>query len=334
MGDRRRGVSVVIPTRNRRELLEVTLAAVLDQLAVDLEVVVVDDGSDVPVAAVINNCDARVRVVRHPTSRGVAAARNTGIDAARYPWLAFTDDDDVWAPDKLTSQLDALSERSSARWSCVGDVQVDDELHVFQNSEPPAAGDVADLVLVTNPIPGGASGVVADTELVRSLHGFDESLSMCADYDLWIRLGLAGPVASVNRPLVAYRVHAGGMSRQLDRVHEELRFIGAKYAHERARRGLTVEDGIHLWIADRHQRSGHRVAAARAYLRATSATGTARAVGRAAEALVWPGAYHLRDERRARSVPDAWMAETETWLAPRREQEANAHLSVLPTRVA
>jgi glycosyltransferase involved in cell wall biosynthesis len=334
MVDPRGGVSVVIPTRNRRDLLQVTLTAVLEQQGVDLEVVVVDDGSDVPVAAVITNSDPRVRVVRHRTSRGVAAARNTGIGAARHRWLAFTDDDDVWAPDKLTSQLDALCKQPDARWSCVGDVQVDDDLHVFQNSEPPAAGDVADLVLVTNPIPGGASGVLADAELVRSLSGFDETLSMCADYDLWIRLGLVSPLAPVNRPLVAYRVHAGGMSRQLDRVHDELRFIGAKYADERSRRKLVVEDGIHLWIADRHQRSGHRIAAARAYLRATSATGTARAVGRAVEALVWPGAYHLRDERRARSVPDVWMAETETWLAPRREQQANPLTGAVRTSAA
>jgi len=312
----RGGVSVVIPTHNRPDLLEVTLSAVLDQCDVDFEVIVVDDGSEVPVRA---HADRRVRIVRHATPRGVAAARNAGVAAATMPWVAFTDDDDIWAPGKLAAQLDALAAAPDARWSCVAAVQVDDDLNIFEGNRPPWAGDVANLLLRLNPIPGGASGVVADKELVLRVGGFDESLSVCADYDLWIRLALAAPLAPVDRPLVAYRIHAGGMSRSLDDVGRELGILEAKYADERARRGVVVTDAINLWIGDRHQRSGRRLRAAGAYLRSTSIIGWPRAVGRAAEALVWPGAFRLRDERRLRQVPSTWVKSTEEWLAPRRD---------------
>jgi len=316
-------VSVVIPTRNRPDYLNVTLAAVLNQRDVELEVVIVDDGSQCDIAAAGAEIhDPRVTIVRHASRRGVAAARNSGIAIARGQWLAFNDDDDIWAPDKLSAQLAALAGSPAARWSCAGDVHVDDDLKIFQHSEPPSAEEVADLMLVHCAIPSGGSGVLADAELVRILGGFDESLSICADYDLWIRLALAAPLASVRRPLIAYRVHDRGLSCDLDDIGAELDIIDAKYASDRASRDLAAAGGVHLWIGDRHQRMGRRVRAARSYLRSSSVIGRPRAATRAFEALVWPSAMRFRDERRARRVPRAWFAEAEEWLAPLREVQS------------
>ena len=92
-------VTVVIPTHNRRALLARTLHSVLAQRHVDLAVVVVDDGgSDGTAKALDDLNDTRVTVVRHDRPRGVSAARNSGIAKAVTPWLAFVDDDDLWAP--------------------------------------------------------------------------------------------------------------------------------------------------------------------------------------------------------------------------------------------
>jgi glycosyltransferase involved in cell wall biosynthesis len=310
-------MSVVIPTHNRQDLFDITLAAVLDQRGVDFEVIVVDDGSDPPVSI---PADARVRVIRNESPLGVAATRNRGIAAATRRWVAFTDDDDIWAPDKLLAQWHRLVESDGALWSSCGAVQIDDDLAIFESNQPPLGREVGDRLLVSNPIPGGASGVVVDTELVRRVGAFDESLSVCADYDLWIRLALAAPHAPVNRPLVAYRVHDGGMSRSLENIRAELGIIEAKYAAERASRDVVVADAINLWIGDRHQRSGRRIAAARAFLRSSRTVGRPRSVGRALEAIVWPSAFRHRDERRRKAVPDAWVAEAEQWLAPIRDR--------------
>src|SRR5438105_2362909 len=95
-------VSVVVPTRNRPRLLACTLRSILAQVDVDLELIVVDDASSPPA---IVPTDRRVRLIRHTTQLGVSAARNTGIAAACGRWLAFCDDDDLWAPRKLTEQL-------------------------------------------------------------------------------------------------------------------------------------------------------------------------------------------------------------------------------------
>ncbi|HEX6207479.1 MAG TPA: glycosyltransferase family 2 protein, partial [Actinomycetota bacterium] len=101
-------ISAIVPTHNRAGLLTTTLRTVLWQRDVSLEVVVVDDGSSDATADLVEGLgDPRVRLVRHDAPRGVSTARNRGASEARGDWLAFCDDDDLWAPDKLARQLAA-----------------------------------------------------------------------------------------------------------------------------------------------------------------------------------------------------------------------------------
>src|SRR6266542_1529901 len=103
-------VSVVIPTRGRVDFLSCAVGAALGQQGVNVEVVVVDDASpDGTASWVAKQREDRLRLVRQDTQRGVSAARNSGVQAARGTWVAFLDDDDAWAPDKLESQLSAAT---------------------------------------------------------------------------------------------------------------------------------------------------------------------------------------------------------------------------------
>src|SRR4051812_37930708 len=107
-------VSVVIPTRDRWPILGRALASALGQEAVAVEVVLVDDGSREPAPAWVTGiADSRVRLLRHEASRGVARARNRGLEEATGRWVAFLDDDDLWAPDKLAVQVRAAGERDA-----------------------------------------------------------------------------------------------------------------------------------------------------------------------------------------------------------------------------
>src|ERR1044071_8329951 len=119
-------VSVIIPTRDRAHLLFRTLQSVLAQSIENLEVMVVDDGSVDANGAVAAAADPRVRVIRNQEPTGVSVARNRGIAAARGVWIAFCDDDDLWAPNKLQQQLNA-ADRAGANWAYAGDVNVDDQ---------------------------------------------------------------------------------------------------------------------------------------------------------------------------------------------------------------
>jgi glycosyltransferase involved in cell wall biosynthesis len=169
-------------------------------------------------------------VIRHDRSKGVSAARNAGLADARAPWVAFVDDDDLWAPDKLRSQLHALAADGRATWSCVGAVHVDSALRIVHRSAPPPSGDLSGLMLRRQGIPGGGSGVVVDTALARAVGGFDENISIAADWDFYLRLSLCSPAVSVDRPLVGYYVHADSMYNNPAGLIAELFHLERKHA--------------------------------------------------------------------------------------------------------
>ena len=112
--------------------------------------IVVDDGSTDDTAAVAAAADPRVVVRRNRQAAGVSAARNHGIAAARGDWIAFCDDDDLWAPDKLARQLEA-AERARLDWVYTGDVNVDDGLHVLSGGPPPDPAEVMALLTTLQP---------------------------------------------------------------------------------------------------------------------------------------------------------------------------------------
>jgi glycosyltransferase involved in cell wall biosynthesis len=313
-------VSVIIPTRNRALLLARTLTTVLAQRLVPLEVIVVDDAStDVTPVLLRHVGDDRLRTIRRPGRRGVAAARNTGVAAATGRWVAFLDDDDLWAPDKLRYQVDALLAHPGMRWAVDAAVVVDGDLRVIGGQPAPVQSDLSSSLLAANVVPGGASGVVAERELVQGVGGFDTRLSLLADWDLWTRLALCSPAIAVPEPLHAYRVHASSMSARNRNGEDELRIVEAKYACERRERGVALaRQAFDFWLADSRQRGGRRLAAADAYVRSVGYTAPLNAALHAAAALVWPGSLRHVSARRAARTDPRWVAEAETWLAPLR----------------
>jgi glycosyltransferase involved in cell wall biosynthesis len=107
-------VSVVIPTRNRSELLQRAIRSVLDQSFRNFELVIVIDGPDERTQSVVDSFgDSRIRALQLASSTGGSAARNAGVVAARGPWIAFLDDDDEWLPEKLKAQLSATADIDS-----------------------------------------------------------------------------------------------------------------------------------------------------------------------------------------------------------------------------
>jgi glycosyltransferase involved in cell wall biosynthesis len=306
-------VTVVVPTRNRAAMLRQALGSVAAQRGVDLEAVVVDDGStDATPAVVTGMGDRRLRLIRHQHPQGVSAARNRGVAEAGGRWVAFLDDDDVWAPEKLASQL-AAAERDDRAWAVTGAVSVDDGLRVLAG-EPPLVPEriVADLDRY-NSVPAGASNVLVRAELLAVTGGFDPRLRHMADWDLWIRLGRAGLPATVPRPLLAYRLHRANatMDTAFDPQEPlaELDTIIDRY-------GIPADRlAVDRWIAWTCLRAGRRGASLRAYLRAAKG-GDPRSLVRAAIGLLHPAVgrriYYRPFLRHGQD--EAWLAEARSWL--------------------
>jgi Glycosyl transferase family 2 len=266
-------VSVVIPTRNRWPMLSAhALPSALAQEDVDLEIVVVDDGSTDETPRRLAELDSPVvRVVRiEPSDRPAAVrttgrARNRGIEVARGEWLAFLDDDDIWAPRKLASQLEVAA-RYGASFVYSRVVVVDEDKRVIGVQDFPEPDTLPGLMLLGNSVPGGGSGAIAKAEDIRRVGGFDESLVYVEDWDLWIRLVERAVVAACPEVHVARVEHSeAALFRERPDVVEDVLRMLSKYT--------TVDEGDRSrgtmeWLAWEHHVAGERFAAAWLYLRA------------------------------------------------------------------
>lgn len=252
----------MIPTRDRLSLCRTALRSALAQVDVEVEAIVVDDGSVDGTASWLGKiADRRVRVVRHELPLGVSAARNAAVATARAPWIAFLDDDDVWAPEKLGRQLD-VQRRTGAAWSYTGFVVFGEHERVSRHDATSAGPQLFDELLSGNRV-GPPSLVVVSADTLRTVGGFDRQLAVMADWDLWIRLAEHHAPAVVPEPLLGYRGHAGNMQKNL------VASIPAEWAYMRRKHAVVLEergaglDGASFW-SWRASLDGTRASQARA----------------------------------------------------------------------
>lgn len=315
-GDPRVDVSVVIATHNRSDMLRTCLRGVLAQEDVELEVIVVDDGSTDGTAAMVADLgDPRLRVIRHEQPHGVAVSRNAGIASASGSWIAFTDDDDLWAPSKLREQV-LLGEATGAVMVYCGAVVFRDDSEAVSPDRPVPSPTLArNMLLRGNPLPGGASTQLARREVLLAVGGFDTQLHHLADWDLWIRLSAAGSLAAVAEPLVAYRRHVTNMVLTHAQAHlDELEWIVAKHGKAARAAGIEIDRvGFNYWVASGQRRAGRRLAAARIHLAAAMRYRDAGHFGTALRSPLGSWAVGLRSKSAPCEIPPpAWLHELRT----------------------
>lgn len=202
-------VSVVIPTRNRRERLQRALESVLRQTWPDIEIVVVDDASSDDTQAFLKGLSAaesRIRVLRNEVALGGAGARNAGVGIASGRYVAFLDDDDVWLPEKIERQMAMLAnDPSVSAVSCWIYIDHESGRRQLMQLSPPAGHQ---QILASNHL-GGASMCLTTKRALESIGGFDPRLRSGQDWDLWIKLCDVGRVQMCREPLVCYLPHDG-----------------------------------------------------------------------------------------------------------------------------
>jgi glycosyltransferase involved in cell wall biosynthesis len=208
-------VSVVIPAFNAEGLIAAALDSVRAQTFTDYEIVVVDDGSSDGTLRALEPYAQAITVERQP-NRGVALARNRGVEVGRGRFVAFLDADDLWLPEKLTVQMALLAQNPDCRAACSSFVEVDADLRPLGTVrwQNPKESLLTSLLLHGNVV-GTPSTVIVERSLLLEVGGFAATLSQCADWDLWIRLARRTRLEGVDEPLVWYRRHGAAMSRDI-----------------------------------------------------------------------------------------------------------------------
>jgi len=194
-----------MPAYERAALLPRAIASVRAQRSAQpAEIVVVDDGSGDPTADVA--ADLGARVVRHPHNRGIAAARNTGVEAATQPWLALLDTDDEWLPHHLTTVWALRNGHVLAAGSAL---RLAAERRRSRVHGPPGKAAVvlrspAPLVFPSNFLP--ASAVLVRRDVVLEVGGFRKPDAV-EDFDLWLRVLECGTGIITPEVTVVYHLH-------------------------------------------------------------------------------------------------------------------------------
>jgi glycosyltransferase involved in cell wall biosynthesis len=206
-------ISVIIPTWNRAWSIRRAVDSVLAQEGADFELRVIDDGSDDGTAEILSSYRDSGQIIYHYSaeSRGVSAARNIGIRAAKGNLIAFLDSDDEWLPGKLKFQAEYMDHnphyliaQCQERW-IRGGRRVNPGLK-HKKKEGDIFIESLSLCLIS------PSAVIIRKELFDLVGLFDEQLKAAEDYDLWLRILAYHQVGLLDRELV---IRHGGRPDQL-----------------------------------------------------------------------------------------------------------------------
>jgi glycosyltransferase involved in cell wall biosynthesis len=227
-------VSVIVPAYNAAVYLPFAIDSVLAQTYANWEIVIVDDGSTDNTRAVVDSYRSKLQdklqYIYQP-NRGLPAARNAGLHAARGEFIALLDADDVWLPQRLErgiSILDADSGadlvharvmRINAQGTITGQLKVEPKY---------MSGSIARHIYTRR------AHIICPTVMFRksclqTAGWFDESMQATEDRDLWFRIALRHKVAYIDEVLAYYRLSPQAMTTNLDRLLQGQLYFVAKY---------------------------------------------------------------------------------------------------------
>lgn len=206
-------VSVVMPVRNGQRWLAQAIDSVLSQTHRDLELIVIDDGSQDQTPAILDGFarrDGRVRIVTQG-KLGIVAALNRGMAAARAPLIARLDADDVALPSRLELQLAEFGRRRRLVLLGSRAEKIDgDGRHAGALGRDFGHRDLKAELRLRNPFVH--SSVMFDKAVAERCGGYRIAFDGAEDFDLWLRMSERGEIAIQPATLTQYRIHGGNVS--------------------------------------------------------------------------------------------------------------------------
>jgi glycosyltransferase involved in cell wall biosynthesis len=204
-------ISVCIPTYNREHLLKEALDSVFAQTYKDFEVVIVDDGSTDGTKQMLEKDGYNVRY-HWQKNAGDAAARNKLIELANGKYISFLDSDDLLYPDALERMVAAMPKDAEDVIVYGPYVAIDKYGNILRRRKKKLYDGKITKYLFENILIHSCGSLFPKNILVQA-GGFDTSLPVCSDYDLWLRLSLDYNFVSLKRPVFKRRRHSGNISR-------------------------------------------------------------------------------------------------------------------------
>lgn len=227
-------VSIIIPTYNRERLIARSVKSVLNQTYQDFELIIVDDASTDNTEEVVSSFnDERIRYVRHKENKGEAAARNTGIKAARGDYIAYQDSDDEWFPEKLARQIELLQDASpevGVIYTGFWKTENHKRTYIPFSWVNQKNGDIHKELLKGNFI--GSPVVLIKKECFSEVGLFDERLRNLVDWEMWLRISKHYHFRCADEPLVVAHYDSDNASDNPDSLIDALELVLEKNRDE------------------------------------------------------------------------------------------------------
>jgi len=192
-------ISVVIPTYNRYKLLKRAITSVKNQTYKSFEIIVVDDGSSDNTKYIQEDFED-IKYI-YQTNKGVSSARNIGVREAKYEWIAFLDSDDEWHQDKLQEQVDFHKKNVDIFMSYTDELWIRDDnlVKIPKKFKKHSKNIFENSLSYCNIAP---SSTLIHQNLLNKVGLFDESLEVCEDYDLWLRISIRYDIGLIDKKLI------------------------------------------------------------------------------------------------------------------------------------
>lgn len=201
-------ISVIIPTFNRARLLIQAIKSVQNQTYKPKEIIVVDDGSTDETKKLVKNLPIKYIFQEN---RGVSSARNSGIQQAQSDWIAFLDSDDIWDIEKLAHHKSFNENSSKLLCSFTDEKWIRNDKEIQPKAHLQKENPTFENSLRTCKI--GTSTFFTHKSLFEDIGYFDESLSACEDYDMWLRILRNHKIAYIDKKLTTkYAGHENQLS--------------------------------------------------------------------------------------------------------------------------
>ena len=208
-------IATIIPTFNRKHTLQRAIDSVYDQKYISNEIIIVDDGSTDGTDEWIKKKYPQIIFLSQSNS-GVSSARNLGIKAARSEWIALLDSDDEWLPEKLQKQVKSIESNPEYLCCHTNEIWIRNGVQVNQMKKHQKYGGniffkSLDMCRIS------PSSILFHKSILDQTGYFDESLTICEDYDLWLRISAKYPILYLDTPLIK---KYGGHEDQLSKVSD------------------------------------------------------------------------------------------------------------------
>lgn len=203
-----RKISVVLPTYNGLRYLPGAVENCLRQQSVELELVIVDDGSrDGTAGYLATLTDARIKIITQPQNRGLPCALNTGFAQTTGEYLTWTSDDNLYAPDALATMAAYLDEHEEIAMVCAPYWEIDEAGNTLRLNPLPSVEDI----WTNNPV--GACFLYRKS-VYETIGQYDPEARFIEDYEYWLRVSQRFQIANIETPLYYYRLHPASLTTQ------------------------------------------------------------------------------------------------------------------------